>query len=46
MFGSLLVVAPIAATAYGFAFGETDPMSCARLDHTGMVVAQFVARRC
>ncbi len=41
--GSLLVVAPIVATAYGFAFGETDPMSCARLDHPAMVVAQFVA---
>jgi len=41
--GSLLVVAPIVATAYGFATGETDPMSCARLDHPAMVVAQFVA---
>ena len=43
MCGSLLVVSPLAATAYGFAFGESDPMSCARLDHTGMVVAQFLA---
>ena len=42
-FGALLVVAPIAATAYGFATGKTDPLSCARLDHPGMVVAQFVA---
>src|SRR5262245_16366198 len=42
MFGSLLVVAPIAAAAYGFRFGETDAMSCSRLDHTGLVVAQFV----
>ena len=43
MLGSLLVVAPIAATAYGFQHGETDPMSCSRLDNTGLVVAQFVA---
>jgi len=43
MFGSLLVVAPIVATGYGFRYGETDPMSCARLDHPGLVVAQFVA---
>jgi hypothetical protein len=43
IFGSLLVVAPIVATAYGFANGETDELSCARLDHPGLVVAQFVA---
>ena len=43
MFGSLLVVAPIAATAYGLRFGETDAMSCVRLDHTSLVVAQFAA---
>ena len=43
MFGSLLVVAPIAATAYGLRFGETDAMSCTRLEHSGLVVAQFVA---
>jgi hypothetical protein len=43
MFGSLLVVAPIAATAYGLRFGETDAMSCARMDHTSLVIAQFAA---
>src|SRR5262245_56969515 len=43
MFGALLVVAPIAATAYGLRFGETDAMSCARMAHTELVVAQFVA---
>jgi hypothetical protein len=43
MFGALLVIAPIAATAYGFRHGETDPLSCARLDHSGLVVAQFAA---
>ena len=37
------MVSPIVATAYGFFHGKTDPLSCARLDHTGMVVAQFVA---
>jgi len=42
MFGSFLVVAPIVATAYGFRYGETDPMSCARLEHGGLVVAQIV----
>ena len=42
MFGSLLVVAPLAAAAYGFRYGETDPMSCSRLDHGGLVIAQFV----
>jgi len=41
--GSLLVVTPIVATAYGFATGVTDPMSCAQLDHPAMVVAQFLA---
>lgn len=41
--GALLVVAPIVATAYGFATGETDALSCARLDHPAMVVAQFIA---
>jgi Patatin-like phospholipase len=43
MCGSLLVVSPLAATAYGFAYGETDAIGCARLDHTSLVVAQFVA---
>jgi hypothetical protein len=43
MLGCLLVVAPIVATAYGFATGTTDEMSCSRLDHPGLVVAQFVA---
>src|SRR5207342_1412208 len=43
MFGTLLVVAPIVAMAYGFRHGETDEFSCARLDHPGLVVAQFVA---
>lgn len=42
-FGALLVVSPIVATAYGFATGYTDPMSCSRLGHPGLVVAQFVA---
>ena len=41
-FGALLVVSPIVATAYGFVTGVTDPMSCAQLDHTGLMVAQFV----
>ena len=41
--GAFLIVAPIVATAYGFATGKTDPLSCARLDHPAMVVAQFVA---
>jgi hypothetical protein len=43
MFGSLLVIAPIVATAYGFQHGETDKLSCSRLDHPGLVIAQFVA---
>jgi hypothetical protein len=43
MIGSLLVIAPIAATAYGFQHGETDPMSCARLQNSRLVVVQFVA---
>jgi hypothetical protein len=43
MFGSLLVVAPVAATAYGLRFGESDPMSCVHLDHPRLAVAQFAA---
>jgi hypothetical protein len=43
MFGALLVVAPVAAMAYGFQYGETDPMSCARADDPALVIAQFVA---
>ncbi|HET9865210.1 MAG TPA: hypothetical protein VFP37_17345 [Steroidobacteraceae bacterium] len=43
MFGSLLVIAPVAATAYGLRYGETDAMGCTRLEHPGLVVAQFAA---
>ena len=43
MFGSLLVVAPVAASAYGLRFGESDPMSCVHLDHPRLAVAQFAA---
>lgn len=43
VFGTLLLIAPIAALAWGLQYGETDPMSCARLDAPGPVVAQFLA---
>ena len=43
MFGSLLVVAPVVATAYGLRFGESDPMSCVHMDHPGLVWAQLAA---
>ena len=43
MSGSLLVVAPVAAAAYGLRFGESDPMSCVHLDHPRLAVAQFAA---
>ncbi len=41
MIGALLVVAPIAATAFGLRYGEADAMSCARMGHAELVVAQF-----
>ena len=43
MAGTLLLIAPIAATAYGFQHGVTDDQSCAQLARPGLVVAQFVA---
>jgi hypothetical protein len=43
IFGSLLLVAPVAATAYGLRFGQTDPLGCTRLASPVLVVAQFVA---
>jgi hypothetical protein len=43
MLGTLLVIAPLAATAYGFQHAEPDPLNCSRLESTRPVVAQFVA---
>ncbi len=43
MAGALLLIAPLAATAYGFGHSTMDELSCSRLDRPGLVVAQFVA---
>jgi hypothetical protein len=43
MAGTLLLIAPIAATAYGFQHAVLDARSCSRLDRSGLVIAQFGA---
>ena len=41
MAGTALVATPVFAIAYAFHTGESDPLSCTRLDGKRLVVAQF-----
>ncbi|MHB1060245.1 MAG: hypothetical protein ACYC0F_20475, partial [Rhodanobacter sp.] len=43
MAGTALVATPVFAIAYAFHTGESDPLSCTRLDGKRLVVAQFAA---